>query len=235
MKKYFLLTFLLFQIVSVGASKKDSVKCFIGLSGGWQQLGKLTNPSYFNHQYTSGNGIDYGLDLGFQFNKYISLDLGIHQFSIQYDYAYSWIFIQANDPSIPKIDEYNNQYLDFPILINANLIVKNKWSLFFSSGMAASFLNKNSSETTYQDNSAKPNIKSEPFLLSYKINLGIDFKIKEKSKITIWGSYRQFISLLDSDMITKPNIFSAHLGFSSRIEWKCIFKKGAWRPLPICK
>jgi opacity protein-like surface antigen len=207
----------------------------IGLVGGVNSyLNIKANPG-FDHKYNfTKTGFRYGIDLSYRFSKRSAITTGLFYYNVAYKVYYAWILQQPNDPFIPSNTDIRINYLDIPIIYNFSIISQGKILVYTATGVIASFLSSQTGSTTYQDNSVRNFENVNSYITSLQLGVGLQYNLNKNFGIKIEPHYRLFLKGFDNIMEQSPKAMNATIGIVGNLDWKCYFKKGAWRPLPTC-
>lgn len=222
-------------VFSQDSTKTTSAKWTLGPSFGFNSYSNIKAHSGFNHQYTyTKTTLSYGIDICYHFSKRSALTTGLHFFNVAYKVDYAWIFQQPNDPAIPRNTEVRANYADIPIIYNFKIISRDKIVIYTATGIVASFLSSSSGSTTYEDNSVRKFDYLNSFISSLHLGIGLQYNLNKNIGIKVEPNYRLFLKGFDSIMEQSPTAICGTVSIVGKIDWKCFFKKGAWRPFPTC-
>jgi len=214
MRTKLLLVFLFLWFVS-GA---QPAKFEIGLTGSAFRL-QISEIEGFYHVYTTDKPcFAGGIETMYHLNKRSSFSLGVNYMNIKYAVAYSWIFMQPNDPSIPRTGEFNSSYMEIPLNYRLNVLIKENFTAFLSGGYMVSFLMHSNNRTTYQDNSVRKTDYSEKFLNGALIGFGAQYFANENVSISVSAGARFFFGGFDAFMAQDPSDYGGKLGIYYRLK-----------------
>lgn len=229
----FLLILLVFSFkitFSQDSLKGNETRWLAGVSGGIVYYNNIHSISGFQHQYEY-NKISplYSLDIGYKCSKRLNFSTGFSYFQVKYKANFNWTAVNTNDPSMPLTTNINPSIYDIPITCAFNFIAKEKFSYYCSTGINLSFLASKEKTTVYMDNSTRRFDYLNPFIQGAHFGTGVLIK-----GIKIEAQYRMFSKGFDSFMLQNPSAFCLKIGITDKIQWKCFFRKGAWKPFPRC-
>jgi hypothetical protein len=178
--------------------------------------------------------INYNFFFAYHYSKRSTIRLDFFENRIKYNVSYDWPNPEINPPVITnsKLDFYNCR-----LSYQWNYISKEKLNVFVKTGITTSgLLTRSESVTSYIDNSAR-NFAYNSFKISFEphIGTGIQYILKENQAILLDLNYRVIHKGYDSYMKNYPR--SLELSFSWVIvtNWRCLFKRESWNPLPNCE
>jgi hypothetical protein len=220
MKKInFLILGLLLTFIVNGQDKKLS----IGIVGSpdFYNYDFNSTPT-FNHKYKSKINYSAGLRLQYSFTEKFGITTGLQYSTKGYILDYNWIVSDANDPLIPEESNLEVNYLDIPLTITYNFIIRDKLSLFTSTGVVMGFLMNNKETSTMADGSKKENEflnvlyqqKLNSTLLALELGLGLKYNLNEKLFLTLVPHFRYGFNKIDDDILKSvPTSYGVLLGF----------------------
>lgn len=153
---------------------------------------------------------------------------------VKYDVKYDWGSQQGINSVLPDHSNYRSLYIDVPLNYHFSFIARDRFSVYTTAGVAATILNGSDDSTTYFDNSVHESVFINKFIPAVQFGVGFRYEWKD-NYFAIEPHYRVFMKGFDSVMDQSPQAMYISLSFGSRIDWKCFFKKGAWKPLPDCE
>jgi opacity protein-like surface antigen len=209
-------------------------KSTIGLSAGICFFQNIKPQSGFNHKYEfEKSTFAYGAEVAWNISKRHALNSGVYFSKFKYQVNYEWIY-NSTDPSIPIYSDLTLNHLTVPLNYNYAFLVRRYFASYLIIGGASTFLTSSMGTATYSDNSVRGFDYLEKNIFGYQVGLGIQYRFNVYSALKIESTYRSFQKGFDSIMFQQPGIISISLSIVTRIDWKCIFKRGSWRPLPVC-
>jgi hypothetical protein len=220
MKKLNLLTLgLLLTFIVNGQDKKLS----IGIVGSPDFYNyDFNNISVYDHKYKTKINYSAGLRLQYSFTEKIGITTGVQYSTKGYILDYAWIVAAPNDPAIPEESNLKVNYLDVPLMISYNFIIRDKVSLFASSGIMTSFLINSKETSTMADGSNKETEflkvlykqKLNTVLLAFELDLGLKYNLNEKLFLTLVPYFRYGFNKIDDDILkSTPASYGGLLGF----------------------
>lgn len=205
-----------------------------GASGSINSVILKPHPGY-NHAYSNDQiGINTGIDFGVRLSKRIELSGGLYYFGFGYSVDYDWIFLQPNDPSIPRSSKAELIYYEFPVTFSYHILANKKIAMYSNIGFTFSRLNSSEGSIIYQDYSTSELYFQNSNIFSSQIGLGLQLNLSDDTWLKFEPQYRMFTNGFDEIMHQKPYSFLFFVRIASRFDWKCVFRGDAWKPLPRC-
>ncbi len=237
-KAKFILTFLAVLFCSIVYSQKDTSKFKphweMGICFSPYEVCDIKAQNGFNHKYSNKYAFVLGVNTRFNFARRSSVTTGYNVFGFKYKVNYVWIVNQSGDPNMPLSGNIRMRYLDFPLSYNFKFILKKNYSIYATSGATYSLIGAISDKTTFANNTTRNSGFATKSLLSYQFGIGFEFGTKKGDRVTIEPYYRIFNKGFDTVMYQTPRSFGVKVTIFSKIQWKCFFQKGAWKPWPTC-
>jgi hypothetical protein len=227
---FILLVFCYHRSFSQDSIKIKELRWLAGVSGGIVYYNNIHSVNGFQHQYEYNKLSPLSsIDIGYKFSKRLNVSTGFSYFQINYKANFNWTAVNTNDPSMPSTTKIKPSIYDIPLTCTFNFIAKEKFSFYGSTGINFTFLASQEKTTLYIDNSTRTYEYINPFIQGAHFGTGVLIK-----GLKIEVQYRMFSKGFDSFMIQNPSAFCLKIGFIDKIQWRCFFKKGAWKPLPRC-
>lgn len=190
----------------------------------------------FNHTFShDAIGLLGGFDLSFNASKGMRISTGLHFFDVFYTFDYVWIALNPNDPSIPIEKRTTIKMVDIPVVVRLSILEGNKAGFYGLVGGSAALRREVQQQVTYGDGSIRETDNTFKIVPSVFSGLGVKYRLAEGTHLSFETRYRWFTKGFDPELNQNPTSIRFILGLSSRIDWKCIFKKNVWKPLPRCE
>ena len=202
-----ILFFILFQTLVFSQNKKLTV----GIAGAPTYY-NVKSAEGFNHEYTKKLSYRVGLDLGFHLGKRSTISTGAYYSTIGYKVVYKYIFIQPNDPYIPRNADITANYLEIPLTYNFNVVAKPKLEFYLSAGIIYSRLMSSDDRTTFENNSVRSSGYLNSSLLSLQGGIGLQYNFTDRLGIKLEPHYRLFTKGIDRIIYQQTKSFDATLG-----------------------
>lgn len=229
----FLLVLIVFSSLncfSQDSLKAKELKWTTGMSGGIIIYNNIHSAQGSQHHYEYKKTSPlWGIDINFKCSKRLILSTGFSTFQTRYKANFNWVATNVNDPAIPRSTNIKPFLYDFPLACSFNFVAKEKFSFYASTGINFIFIDSPQKTTVYMDNSTRKFEYINPFIQGAHFGTGVLI-----NGIKIEAQYRLFSKGFDSIMTQDPSAFCIKLGVVDKIQWKCFFRKGAWKPLPRC-
>lgn len=238
MKKISIFTFVLVlaltSAVHAQNPKLELPKSTLGVSAGMLVFPEEEGNNYTYHQVNPRAGFD----VDFHFLKRSTLSTGLYVQSVGYKAEFNWRFIDAPRFPYPVKEDIRLELLDVPLLYQYRFLRTRRLGFYSTVGVVPSVLLHSSGAVIYSDNSQIDPKNISLFNLSLFGGIGMVCQLSQNSFIKLEPAVRQYRSGFEHGfdiMDTQRLAYFLNMSFLSRIDWKCCFKKGAWKPLPRCE
>ncbi len=180
-----------------------------------------------------------GIDLDFHFSKRSTFSTGFYAQSVAYKSEFFWGCFGDPRFPYPMKEDIRLMHLDVPLLYQFRFLRTQRLGFYGSAGVIPSILLHSAGTVHYSDNSQTGPINIANFNLSLFGGVGMVCRLGQNSFIKLEPGVRQYRSGFEGDFdiiyAAQRLSYSLNLSFVSRIDWKCSFRKGAWKPLPRCE
>jgi len=210
------------NLVVIGQENKIS----LGVTGSYDGYSLQKNQLFWNSQtYNTNLSFSSGLNLQYNFNKKIHLKSTMSYAKKGYDVTYNFLFIDPNDPAIPKRSVIKINTINIPLMIGFYIKSNGKIKLSSSLGGVTEIVINTSETSTYEDNStsaATSLSNSLPSLfLSVQFNAGIEYHVNEKIYIGLEPYFRYgFNTINDAFMEFDPTSYGGFLSLNYKFSRK---------------
>lgn len=206
-----------------------SESCVIGT---FQNTSDVNN---FGHEYTfNKTNPSIWLLACFNFTNRSSFAFGITHYIVSFQLKYNWIAIDANDPLLPIRKDVDLGFTEFPLIYQYRFIHRNKFAAYTSIGFIESIRHSGRATTFLAGGTEQNSSDMSKYVASYHLGLGTLYRTKSGIIIRAESAYRYYRNAFEVGMKPVTQSFTYSLGFDLPIDWKCFFKKDAWKPLPTC-
>jgi opacity protein-like surface antigen len=221
MKKIHLITVLLLMTFVVkGQVNKLSIGLFSSPDAYNYSFNKIPG---FDHKYKTRINYSTGLIMQYNLNENFVVRTGLLYSTKGYLLDYAFIFMEPNDPLIPRESNVKLSYCDIPIMVSYNFINDGRLSLYASSGIIGSILINDKEISIMEDDSEKEtefskvlfNQKFNSTVFAIEFGLGLKYNLNEKVFISLVPYLRYGLNKINNDVLkSNPMSYGIGAGFN---------------------
>jgi hypothetical protein len=192
---------------------------------------KVDSAYKLNYQYKYNYSL--GVTVVYYPVKLISFRVALLYSTKGYTIDYNY---KASNPgkSLPGKKNFNVAYLDIPLIIQLNLIHKDRIQLFLSAGLVPGILLNKSTETIYKDSTniapENQNNNFNSLLAGTAYSLGLKYNLSPGIGLGLEPYFRYYLNRIDKSMDRNPISFGAKFSIYINLQHKH-HKNTPWKTL----
>ena len=203
--KNIIITTILFFIYGSVTSQEN--KFSLGVVGSYDNYSLQALKNFGSDVYTFDIIPAYrlGFDFRYQTNNHLFVESGLLYTDKGYKVNYHFIFIDPNDPLIPKESTVKLRSLGVPIMLGYNIKKGDKLNFYTSVGFLNEIVFDISETSIFEDDSIKEsnNVskKIAKFFLSTQLNLGVGYQFNDKVELNISPYIRYGLNKISNNLM----------------------------------
>ncbi|MBV6485511.1 MAG: hypothetical protein KFKLKKLM_02081 [Flavobacteriales bacterium] len=204
MKKNFI-TIIFFLTCGFAISQENEFS--LGVVGSYDNYSLQALESFGSNVYTFDiiSAYALGIDFRHQTTNQLFIESGLLYTEKGYKVDYHFIFIDPNDPFLPKKSTVKLKCLGVPIMLGYNIKKSDKLNFYTSVGFLNEIVFDISETSTFEDDSIKEsnNVskKIAKFFLSAQLNFGFGYQFNDKVELNISPYVRYGLNKISNDLM----------------------------------